>query len=400
MQRTFFYTQIKSNDFNILKETCQPFSKDIFSADQEHIVAFEQTSTACKAALKFLNHINDQGSANDYKIVLVQGAFTEDRPEELPVRVARSIHQHARAKNLYITEEILNQVHASDIVVEPKAPLFVKALQKEIPTFSLTRFEETELKVDPTDLFDFSQVDSYSSLNQIANTGKPAAKPKDPFESSNTTIELDPVRKKMLDTGKVKPVVTGPQAHNSGVTHSRVVTKPQAPVQKAQSKSVAIIVVLLVIVTGAGLYLAKSKPVPAEIATTDKSLPLPQIPSATPPAGKVINPSSAPVQQPAPPPVDLKTPVPTVPVYHSAFVHIHSAPKGADIWMNGKKIAKKTPLNNVKVGTKGPLLIEVQKAGYQKASKMMDLEPKETRTVMFQLVANKAKTPAKKSKKK
>lgn len=212
MQRTFFYTQIKSNDFKLLKDSCQPFSKDIFSADQEHIIAFDQPSHACKAALKFLNHVFDQETKHEYKIVLVNGGFSQDRPEDLPVRVARSIHQSTNPKNLIFTEDVLQQINMSDIVFEQKKSLFVKALQKEIPTFSLSRFEDTELHIDPTDLFDFSHVDSYSTVDQVRVTpdGDPI-KPKDPFESSNTTIELDPIRNKLsADTSTVKPI-TAPQ---------------------------------------------------------------------------------------------------------------------------------------------------------------------------------------------
>lgn len=384
----------------MLKDICQPFSRDIFSADQEHIVAFEQSSSACKAALKFLNNVSEQGNPSDYKIVLVQGDFKEDRPEELPVRVARSIHQHAKSKNLYMTEEIFNQIHASDIVFEQKAPLFVKALQKEIPTFSLTRFEETELKVDPTDLFDFSQVDSYSSVNQIANTGKPAPKPRDPFESSNTTLELNPVAKKKLETGKVKPLTTTGPIPAFTSSNSRVTPRPQPTAPKTQTKSIAIILVLLVLVTSAGLYLAKSKPV-TTAAPANKSLPLPEIPSQTPTDASAQAPAQAAAQPSAAPAPGLtKSSVPTAPLPQVAYIHVHSAPKGADVWVNGKKMSKKTPVDNLKITTMYATQIEVQKAGYQKATKAMNLEPKETRTVMFQLVPAKKSSAAKKSKKK
>jgi hypothetical protein len=396
MQRIFFYTQIKSNDFNLLKESCRPFSKDIFSADQEHIIAFDQPSHACKAALKFLNHVFNQETKHEYKIVLVSGGFTQDRPEELPVRVARSIHHSTKPKNLIFTEDVLQQINMSDIVFEQKNPLFVKALQKEIPTFSLSRFEDTELHVDPTDLFDFSQVDSYSSVDKVHITPDvDPIKSKNPFESSNTTIELDPVRNKISnETGGIRPItsphnpyVTGPQKpFTSGApktpaqkfqTDPRVATSPQIT-SKSNPKSIAIILVLLVIVTGAGFYLAKVKS-PSSQTQVDKTLPVPQIPEPVT-VQKVSN-------EPTKAPSASDTPVPEI-----GYLHIRSAPSGAEISVNGKRLKTKTPLENYKVTTIFPVEVEVVKSGYNKATKRIDLEAKETQTVMFQLVAAKKKT--------
>jgi|JI10StandDraft_1071094.scaffolds.fasta_scaffold163656_3 hypothetical protein len=391
MQRTFFYTQIKSNDFKLLKDSCQPFSKDIFSADQEHIIAFDQPSHACKAALKFLNHVFDQETKHEYKIVLVNGGFSQDRPEDLPVRVARSIHQSTNPKNLIFTEDVLQQINMSDIVFEQKKSLFVKALQKEIPTFSLSRFEDTELHIDPTDLFDFSHVDSYSTVDQVRVTpdGEPI-KPRDPFESSNTTIELDPIRNKLSAdihkpiTAPQNPYVTGPQkpyTGNAGTktpsqkvqTAPRPSPEPTMPLPKGQPKSIAIILVLLVIVTGAGFYLAKFKSPPPSVQV-EKTLPVPQIPEP-----ENVQKSAAPTTQTVP------TDKTAAPVPEVGYLNINSAPKGADISVNGKKLKSKTPLSNFKVTTMYPVEVEVTKSGYNKAVKRIDLEPKATQTVMFQL---------------
>jgi hypothetical protein len=383
MQRTFFYTQIKPNDFDQLKQSCQPFSKDIFSADQEHIIAFDQPGQACKAALKFLNKVTDLPHKHDYKIVLVNGEFAQDRPQDLSVRVARSIHQNSHPKNLIFTEEVLSQISSSDIVFEQKAPLFVKALQKEIPTFSLTRFEDTELQVDPTDLFDFSQVDSYSTVDSIkvSPDGEPIL-PKDPFESSNTTIELDAPKKKVsIETGKIPPAT-----HLTNKTPSqRVQAKPRGPIAsetpKTSPRSIAIILVLLALVTFAGFYLAKSKsstPVPQE--TAEKTLPIPSIPEPVGVNSAAPAPTTENSESPGIAPSAPQKPVPAI-----AYVNVHSSPKGAEVWMNGKKIPGKTPISNVKVGTNETAVIELQKAGYTKASKKVDLTPQETRTVMFQL---------------
>lgn len=402
MHRTFFYTQIKPNDFKLLKEFCQPFSKDIFSADQEHIVAFEQSAHACKAAIKFLNHIYDQESRHDYKIVLVHGALSQDRPEDLPIRIARSIHQGANSKNLIFTEDVLGQINMSDIVFEQKKPMFVKALQKEIPTFSLSRFEESELHIDPTDLFDFSQVDSYSTVDQIRVTpdGQPI-KSKDPFESSNTTIEIDPIRSKVsVDTSAVNPI-TAPQkpyihepqklqASPSKQSSPKIPTSPrmQPSAPKGQIKSIAIILMLVVLVTGAGFYLSKSKTAPSP--TTGTVLPVPEIPStepihATMDQSEQLQPSTEPPQ----------TQNPTEPVASVGYLHITSSPSGASIWVNGKKIKEKTPLEKFKVTTLYPVEIEVSKPGYNKAFKKIALQPKEAQSVMFQLTAT---TPSPKKK--
>jgi hypothetical protein len=328
MLRTFFYTQIKSNDFDSLKQSCQPFTKDIFSADQEHIIAFEQPSHACKAALKFLNKVSAVESRHDYKIVLVHGEFAQDRPQDLCVRVARSIHQNSTPKNLIFTEEVLNQINMSDIVFEEKTPLFIKALQKEIPTFALTRFEDTELHVDPTDLFDFSQVDSYSTVDKIRVTpdGDPIL-PKDPFESSNTTIELDQPKKKVsIDTGKVQPA---PHLAAAPVNtpSQRVQAKPRPPMKseapKAQPKSIAIILVMLVLVTFAGFYLAKSKPsAPTDQVTAEKTLPVPSIPEPVNVNDPVDDPEESAegtIETSTRPKPPAKKPAPSI-----AYINVHS----------------------------------------------------------------------------
>jgi hypothetical protein len=64
--------------------------------------------------------------------------------------------------------------------------------------------------------------------------------------------------------------------------------------------------------------------------------------------------------------------------------------------MNGKKIPGKTPISNLKVSTKDISVIDIKKAGYANASKKVELEPQETRTVMFQLSATAAAKPASK----
>lgn len=402
MQKTFFYTQIKTNDFDRLKKSCQPFSKDIFSADQEHIVAFEQPSHACRAALKFLNQVTDTQNKHEYKIVLVHGEFTQDRPGELPVRVARSIHQNSNPKNLIFTEEILNQINMSDIVFEQKSPLFVKALQKEIPTYALTRFEDLDLHVDPTDLFDFSHVDSYSTIDQvtISPNGEPI-QPKDPFESSNTTLELDPIRTKVKAvTGKVTPAPhlagnTGPirprpdlsgSARPEAAPANKIPTPALAP--KPQFKSIAIILVLLVIVTFAGFYLAKSKPTPT---TASSELPIPEIPGpeTQTPTPTTNDPVASTATKTSTPLKELNK----APVAQVGYLNITSAPKGAEIWVNGKKLKNKTPLSNFKVTTMYPVEIEVLKSGYKKAVKKVNLAAQESQTVMFQLSATAPKDP-------
>ncbi|MEZ4845793.1 MAG: PEGA domain-containing protein [Bdellovibrionota bacterium] len=226
---------------------------------------------------------------------------------------------------------------------------------------------------------------------QVSPDGQPIP-PKDPFESSNTTIELDqPKKKKMsIDTGKVQPA-----PHLASNTPSqRVQSKPRPRVPempKTQPKSIAIILVLLVIITFAGFYLAKSKPSSeAQQTTAQSDLPAPSIPDPQTmenPSAQDEGTAEGTLETSSMP----KAKKSTAPI---AFVNVHSSPKGAEVWMNGKKMAGKTPISNLKVSTKQIAVIDIKKSGYTNASKSIELTPQETRTVMFQLAP--PKTPVKK----
>lgn len=369
MHRTFFYTQIKPSDFDNLKKFCVPFTKDIFGAKQEHIVAFQQPTQACTAALQFLNLISNRESDHVYKIVLINGDLDNDRPREEVIRMARSIHQQARPKNLYFTDEILNQIRTNDIVFEKKNELWIKELQKNANTYALTRFEGIELLVDPTDLFDFSQVDSYSHLDKV-NPTKPAPI-KDPFESSNTTLELGVPKKTEAPqaTFTPPPVVLKPVSPR--------VSAPREMSTKSQFRSLMIIVVMLVLVSAGGFYMAKIKTDPPKnvYSYSTKTAPIPEVLSNTSTTPVAASSSPTAVQE--------------------AYVNIHSTPNNAEVWMNGEKISQKTPIDKWKVNPQENITIDVVKTGYQKVTKKVALESSETLTVLFQLNADKSNSKTK-----
>ena len=69
----------------------------------------------------------------------------------------------------------------------------------------------------------------------------------------------------------------------------------------------------------------------------------------------------------------------------NAYVNIHSTPNGAEVWINGKKVSSKTPIDRMKVASEKSLTIDVEKKGYKKVSKKVELDSQETLTVLFQL---------------
>ena len=401
MTRTFLYTQIKTNDFNVLKSICKPYTKDIFGASQEYIVAFEKPEQAGKASMEFLNNITTHDDSHQYKVVLVNGAFDQSRPEEMTIRIARSIHKRTQPRNLYFTDDVLQMMNPDDVIFENKTPILVKELQKEIQTYALSRWGETELISNPTDLFDFSQVDSYSAVTQ--SPSKPA---KNPYESSNTILELDAPRNTLesgkvpavfnsipVDTGKVNPSVSGRVA--PAVTYEPTSKLPEKVARStppidltptpSQLKSLMIVGVVLLLITVGGYFLVHLRNTdPKNVFMTTNKLGAPnQIQEPVVPASGIqsqitgatkIEGSSEALPQPG-------------------FINIHSTPKDGVVWIDGKDSGFKTPLDGLRIKSKSNTQVEVRKDGYQKVSKKVTLDPAETVTVLFQLTPNAGTTP-------
>ncbi len=344
----------------------------------------------------FLNQIHNQQPQHQYKVAIVHCEFADDRPEDLSLRIARAVHQQSPVKTIYFTEDVLSQIQSAELEFEKKPAMFIKPAQKEMPVYSLTRFDEAHIQVDPTDLFDFSQVDTYTSVPPAlsATAGEPAKPVKNIFESSNTTIEIDPVRKKI--SAEQQPYKT---------PTSRQVISPKIPVKNHPSKikSIAIIATVLIIVSFAGYYMSRSnKPaittMPSDtLSEADKPLPIVETPTVeTATQQPAVATAPAPAQEEAP-----AEPAKPKLGLHEALISVHSTPKGAKVWINGKEQKQTTPIDNIKVSSLKLTKVEVSKAGFQKASKKVELRPQQSRTTMFNLTAigkpkKKTTTPKKK----
>lgn len=404
MIRTYFYTQIKPNDFDGLKKFCKPFTKDIFGASQEYIVAFESVEHAARAALQFLNQAAIADSQHPYRIILLLGEFTDSRPQEITIRIARSIHRRASPRNLYVTNEIVQKLNPEQATYEEKAGVMIKELQKEIPMFVLTRIDDIELTVDPSDLFDFSQVDSYSSVEQsTVGTTVPAAIMDAPTGPQvEAKLELDtpknvPAEKKPapnfgnipMDSGKVNPVTSGKISPYSATQPaaprppSRIAPKERDKIEpQSQVKSLSIIAVIVLLVSIGG-YLFSKNPEEKNVfqATPENSSEL-QIPVTPAPQANS----------------QVTSVVKADPDVKIGYINVKTTPPGADVWIDGRKLSAKSPIDHWKVVSDRGLSIDASKTGYQKVSKKVMVGPLETMTVSFQLSPTKSKsTPKAKS---
>lgn len=413
--RSFFYTQIKPNDFNELKKFCKPFTKDIFGASQEYLVGFENPEDACRAALQFLNQAESIDPEHPYKIILLLGEFLDSKPQEITIRIARSIHRKASPRNLYVTDEIIRKLNPEQTTYEKKSAVMVKELQKEIPMYALTRIDDIELSINPTDLFDFSQVDSYSSVDPSTSAptvpaasidgptgphpsevklelGTPRNVPPEKKPSSSfSSIPMDSGKITPLTSGKISPVITGKispysatQPSASKPPSSRPTKQPLKMDSQSQIKSIAIVaVVILLISIGGFLFSQRSDPKNVFQAPPEQApnlqipvTPTPQVPS------QVTN-----IVKADP---DVKI----------GYVNVKSNPSGAEVWIDGKKLSAKTPIDHWRVTSDRPISVDVAKSGYQKANKRVGVGPLETMTVSFQLNALKSTKPTTSSKSK
>ena len=183
MQRTFLYIKIQANDVTNLKKLAAPHTKDFFAADPEYIVVFENTGQACKVGIDFLEQARESSPNHDYKVVLLNGDFSQKQPLNSTLQIARTVHEYGSARCLYFTEDILSVVTENDASFDKSSIVNIVETGQNIQTYTLTAFGTSEISVDRDDLFDFSNVEQ---------ADQPKSGEAKKFHYSDEALELDP----------------------------------------------------------------------------------------------------------------------------------------------------------------------------------------------------------------